>query len=301
MVRIPKAVNIFLQKTNPVSSLDRNLCSAYTVYMKIFMYFSRLLFTIAFSIALSGCAHLQNRDIIYQNSPISSLMAGVYDGETSYRTVRAHGDFGLGTFNGLDGEMVGLEGEFFQITVDGRVHPVDDSMKTPFVVVTFFEPDLAFRIGSVSTMKELEQYLDALLPSRNILYAIRISGIFEHIKARSVPKQHTPYPPLAEAVQQQAIFEFHAIEGTLVGFRSPAYAAGINVPGYHFHFISKDRRSGGHLLDCSMQDGAAAVDSAHILYLTLPGHGDFYRAGLAETQSGELVTIERNGSLNRER
>ncbi len=261
--------------------------------MKTVNFLNRLFITILIGIAITGCTHLQNHDVIYQTSTINSLLAGVYDGATTYGTVKKHGDFGLGTFNGLDGEMVGLEGEFYQIKVDGTVHPVNDSMKTPFVMVTFFEPDQSIQLIKTLDYKQLEQYLDTLLPSKNIFYAVKIEGGFSYIKARSVPVQHKPYPPLVEAVKKQAIFEFHDIEGTIMGFRSPDYVEGINVPGYHLHFIAKDRKAGGHLLDCRLQNVTAEIDGTHGLYMVLPQSGDFYKVDLAQKNTKELDKVEK--------
>ena len=247
-----------------------------------------------FSIATSGCTHsLQNKDIIYQYSTINSLLAGVYDGQTLYSTIRKQGDFGLGTFNSLDGEMIGLDGEFFQIKADGIVNRVDDSMKTPFVMVKFFKPDKSLQLDQALDYKQLAYYLDTLLPTKNIFYAVRIDGMFSYIKARSVPAQHKPYPPLVEAAKKQVIFEFHDIEGTIVGFRSPSYIEGINVPGYHLHFISKDRKSGGHLLDCMLQNVHVEIDDTHELYMVLPHSGDFYNVNLTPNTRKELDKVEK--------
>ncbi|MCP8318695.1 MAG: acetolactate decarboxylase, partial [Candidatus Methylarchaceae archaeon HK01B] len=83
----------------------------------------------------------ENDDILFQTSTISALLEGAYDGNMTYGELKKHGDFGLGTFNGLDGEMAGLDGTFYQVKDDGIAYPVDDSIKTPFALVTFFEAD----------------------------------------------------------------------------------------------------------------------------------------------------------------
>ena len=152
---------------------------------------------------------------------------------------------GIGTFNGLDGEMIGLDGAFYQIKADGIAYLVDGSMRTPFAVVTFFESDQMVWLDKASDYKELEKYLDDLLPTPNIFYALKIEGIFEYIRTRSVPRQNKPYAPLVEVIKNQPIFEFHQVKGTMVGFCYPGYAKGINVPGYHLHFITEDRKEGG--------------------------------------------------------
>src|SRR6476661_8800723 len=72
---------------------------------------------------------------VYQISTISSLLAGGYDGDTTVGELIRHGDFGLGTFNGVDGEMIVLDGQTYRATTDGLAHPVAPTELTPFAVV----------------------------------------------------------------------------------------------------------------------------------------------------------------------
>ncbi|MCW4021036.1 MAG: acetolactate decarboxylase, partial [Candidatus Bathyarchaeota archaeon] len=140
----------------------------------------------------------ENQDVIFQSSTISALLVGVYDGNMTCKELSEKGDFGLGTFQGLDGEMIGLDGRFYQVKVDGAVYSVDDSTKTPFAVVTFFESDKTVQVEEAMNCSRLEQYLDSLLPTKNIMYAVKMVGRFTYLKTRSVPKQNPPYPRLSE-------------------------------------------------------------------------------------------------------
>ena len=179
-------------------------------------------------------------------------MSGLYDGDATISEVTRHGDFGIGTFDALDGEMVVIDGEFYQITSDGASSR-PRLQTTPFAAVTFFEPDLLL-VGGTVDYARLQEYVAGRLPTQNVFYAVRIEGTFDMIKVRSVPKQHKPYPPLTDVVKNQPVFTLHNVKGTLVGFICPGYAKGVNVPGWHLHFISEDRKSGGHLLDFSARD-----------------------------------------------
>lgn len=49
---------------------------------------------------------------IFQLSTINALLEGVFDGNMSYGQLKQHGDFGIGTFNGLDGEMIAFDAAF---------------------------------------------------------------------------------------------------------------------------------------------------------------------------------------------
>ena len=240
-----------------------------------------------------GCAHVQKNDVVFQSSTINALLKGVYDGDVSFGELKRNGDFGIGTFNALDGEMIGLNGVFYQIKVDGVAYPVKDSIKTPFAVVTFFDADKTMMLDTTDNYRQLKTYLDGLLPSRNIFYAIKVEGKFKYIKTRSVPGQKKPYPPLVQVVKKQAFFEFQDIEGTIVGFRSPDYVQGINVPGYHMHFITKDKKAGGHLLECGIQNVTVAIDNIHNFFIALPHGGEFYNLDLAQEKNRELETVEK--------
>jgi len=250
--------------------------------------------TIFLVIALFGCSHFQpNNDVLFQTSTIDALLEGVYDGEVTYKELEQHGDFGIGTFNGLDGEMIGLDGKFYQIKADGVAYPVDSSQKAPFAVVTFFEADKSVVLEQDLNYKQLEQYLDNLLPTKNIFYAIKIDGIFKYIKTRSVPKQNKPYPPLVEVVKNQPTFEFHNVEGTIAGFWCPVYVEGINVPGYHLHFINEAQKAGGHLLECQIKDVKVEIDYTSEFYMALLESNEFYEVDLAKDKQAELDKVEK--------
>lgn len=243
--------------------------------------------------SFTGCVSLRNQDVLYQTSTINALLEGIYDGEETFGELKKYGDFGLGTFNALDGEMVAVDGKFYQIKTDGIAYPVSSSMKTPFAVVTFFKPDKIFIIDKVKNYEELKKFIDERLPSKNIFYAIKIEGNFEYIKTRSVPRQKKPYLPLVEVVKKQSIFTFHNVKGTVIGFRCPSFVKGLNVPGYHLHFITEDRKAGGHILECSMKNVKAEIDYTTKFYLVLPESSRFYKVDVSGNKEKQLEKVER--------
>lgn len=258
------------------------------------------LLTMLLTFSLSGCANLQaNKDILFQASTIDALLVGVYDGDMTFKQLKRHGDFGLGTFNGLDGEMVALDGKFYQVKVDGTAYTAQDSMKTPFSVVTFFEPDISFPVNVRLNYEQLRTYLDERIPTENVFYAFKVEGVFEYIKTRSVPRQVKPYPPLVDVVKHQSVFEFYDVKGTIVGFRTPGFVQGINVPGYHLHFITEDRKAGGHVLACQMQHVGVELDCTSELYLVLPESAAFAAADFSEQRHSELEAVEKDTDTHR--
>ena len=246
------------------------------------------------SLLLIGCAS-QRPDGLMQVSTIDALLAGVYDGHMALGDLRRHGDFGLGTFDRLDGEMIFLDGAFYKVRADGVVTRPPDSETTPFAAVTWFSPNHSRSITGPISGPDLEKLIDQIVPDQNLFCAIRVEGTFKKLRVRSVPAQTKPYPPLVEVTKNQTIFDFENVKGTLVGFRSPAFVKGLNVPGYHIHFLSEDKKLGGHVLELSVKEGTLEVDSkVQWLSVFLPsGNRDFVRADLTLDRSAELESVEQ--------
>lgn len=261
-------------------------------------------FLLVAALTLVGCA--QNRQpeklteasppegTVFQVSTINALMQGLYDGAITCGELKKQGDLGIGTFEGLDGEMVVVDGKVLQVKGDGTVLPVPDGEKTPFATVVFFKADQSEIVKEVAGYDQLQELLDGLVTNRNQFYAIRIDGDFSYVKTRSVSEQSKPYPTLAEAAKNQSVFEMQNVKGAVIGFYCPPYVQGLNVPGYHLHFVTEALKQGGHLLECSLQEGTVQMDIVPEFHMVLPGSIDFARANLTTDHEEELKKIESN-------
>ncbi len=230
--------------------------------------------------------------VLFQASTIGALLDGAFEGDLSFAELGEHGDLGLGTLNRLDGEMIALDGEFFRADVDGRVEPVPPEAQTPFAVVTRFEPTVDELIEGPLGHAELLAQLDRLAPAGAVTCAIRLDGRFELVRARSVPAQSPPYRPLAEVVADQHVFELAGVEGTMLGFRFPAYVEGIEVAGYHLHFLTEDRSRGGHVLDSRAAGLRARLDPSDDLHVELPPQVDLGDPDLAAATHAAIRKAE---------
>jgi acetolactate decarboxylase len=181
-------------------------------------------------------------------------MLGRYDGVLPIPELLRCGDFGLGTLDHLDGELIVLDGRAYQVRGDGVVVEVGSDRSTPFAMVTPFESDGEFACPQVGNLSDLDARLEAL-GQKNHFLAVRVDGRFAAITLRSVHRQEPPYRPLGEVVKSQSVWTHKEVSGTLVGVRSPAWSLGLNVPGDHWHFLSDDRTVGGHVLDCRVREG----------------------------------------------
>jgi acetolactate decarboxylase len=225
---------------------------------------------------------------LYQTSLMSALVDGVYEGQTTYGELHQHGDFGLGTFNDLDGEMVGFDGTFYQLRSDGSARPVVDDQKTPFAVVTFFKADRRLALANVDKAAAIECLSAAT--QENLFTAIRIDGRFSRITTRTVREQRRPFPPLQDAAKGQAETVLTNVVGTVAGFRTPAYAGTLGVPGFHLHFLTADRKSGGHVLDFEIDAADAQLCPMHGLHVELPQTENFLKAKLNTPDMAQRIT-----------
>ncbi|HXS46237.1 MAG TPA: acetolactate decarboxylase [Solirubrobacterales bacterium] len=232
--------------------------------------------------------------VLFQASTIGALLDGAYEGDLSFAELAEHGDLGLGTLNGLDGEMIAIDGRFYRADVDGQVGEVGATARTPFAVVTSFEPTIDRTIGGPLDHLDLLARLDELIPADAVSCAIRLDGGFDLVRARSVPRQKPPYRPLTEVVLEQHVFELADVEGTMLGFRFPDYAEGIEVAGYHLHFISDDRSSGGHVLSSRASELRARLDPSSELHVELPPEIDLADPDLAASTHAAVAAVEHD-------
>ena len=228
---------------------------------------------------------------LFQVSTIDALMQGVYDGNTKLSDLAVKGDFGIGTTNSLDGELVLENGQFFQIKADGKVYRPTGETKTPFASVTKFVPQDSIAITNMN-FQQLKHLVDSLMKSPNYFYAIRLEGEFESVHTRSVPAQHKPYPSLVEVTRQQPEFNISQTRGKLTGFYCPEFVKGFNMPGYHLHFLSDDKTTGGHLLDFKLKSGMLKLDRIRKFEMQLPESDDFQKSEFKTDRSKELKEAE---------
>ncbi len=204
-----------------------------------------------------------------QIGTFSVFCQGAYQGFKSAQSVKEMGDFGLGTLDGLDGEMVMVSGNMVQIPISGIPRPVASSETIPFAAVIRFVPDQVMTVNKALTLDTLKSYLETQMPDKNAIYAIKISGTFSSLTFRSVPKQSLPYPDLGKALSTQKVWKEHQVKATAVGFWSPSFLKDLGIPGFHFHFISEDGQKGGHVLDGELETGSVELqktDSLTVLW-----------------------------------
>ena len=142
---------------------------------------------------------------VFQVSTSGALVAGVYDREVSVQAILEHGNFGLGTFANLDGEMVVVDGHVYQTKGTGQVSEAPADAGAPFAVVTWFEPETDVSISPIGSFNDLQARCDGFRRSANIFYVARTNCSFARVlpprRARSglraapVPQSQWATPP----------------------------------------------------------------------------------------------------------
>lgn len=229
---------------------------------------------------------------MFQVSTSGALIEGLYQGAMTVGDLRRHGDTGLGTFEELDGEMILVDGHCYQARGDGSVTEVDDSTLTPFATVVAFSADNTVTLDGIASLDDLTSRLEGLRTTDNDFFAWRISGHFDELRLRTACR-HASGTPLAEAVADQAVFDFADLTATIVGFWSPPFSQAIAIPGYHLHAISDDRTRAGHVFDLRARQGIAEVHRVSDLHLALPETEAYLQADLGSAHA-DMDAIERS-------
>jgi len=241
--------------------------------------------------ALTAALGLEHHSV-FQVSTSGALVKGVFKGCTTVDDLKSHGDFGLGTFEDLDGELVMLEGHCYQAGAEGVLQEAEDDWLVPFATVTRFNSDKELTLQNITSFEHLQKLVDAERSSNNIFVGLYIEGTFDQIDLRAACKAR-PGEDLVAATGHQSEFSFRDIEGTLVGFWTPEYAKTLNVPGWHLHFISKDRSKGGHVMDLRARSLNAALHFETDFHVAIPETKEFLAADLRGDITAALDIAEK--------
>lgn len=228
---------------------------------------------------------------VTQFAVLDALLVGAYESGIGVGEVRALGDFGIGCVDHLGGEVIVLDGEVFECTVDAPPERMTDEQILPFVDVCP-GPDASVEAVRDADLAALTAQVEAGLASRNLFHAVRLDGEFASVRVRVTPRQRHPFRPLADVTRSQIETVLEGVRGTVVGFWAPAIYQGVTVAGLHMHFLAEDRRSGGHVLDVTVADAALRL-SAHARFdLRLPTDPVFLSTELTHGEDHRIAVVE---------
>ncbi|SHM73558.1 acetolactate decarboxylase [Chitinophaga jiangningensis] len=224
----------------------------------------------------------------------SGLMGGLFEGFYPVSKLLQHGNFGLGAPDKIDGELLVLNGVAYQTTSTGATRVLPGNHLVSFAMVHPFVTKRRLRAPAVISKSMFFTMLDTLMPQKNGLYAVHIKGRFKYLKTRAFPPVTShPYPTLASMIPQQKFFEFENIEGELVGYRLPAYMDNTNISGYHFHFLSADKKHGGHIVDLTLSGVTIEIDQLESYTVELPDTEEFRHFDFHQNRAEDIKQVER--------
>ncbi len=238
-----------------------------------------------------------DKNKVYQVALLQSLTLGQYDGVMTVEELKEHGDIGIGTYEGVNGEMIYLDGEMYQALGDGTVVLAEDSETVPFATVGFFDKDDEVKDQKVESLDGMKEELNKIVKDNgnNQFYFIKAQGTYEDVLVRSELKQEKPYKTLDEALKKdQKEFEYKDVSGTLVAIYFPEYMSTLNAPGWHFHFISDDKEMGGHVLEITNFEGDIMVSEMNQFELYCPDTDSFNEEDLSVDQSERIKSVEQD-------
>ncbi|AQP54398.1 acetolactate decarboxylase [Vagococcus penaei] len=209
-------------------------------------------------------------NILYQHGTLGALMAGLMDGNLTMNDLLENGDFGIGTLHGLDGEVVVLNGRAYQARSTGEFVELNGSELTPYAAVTNFRANRYFFVDTPESSDKLKKNIFNHLLSPNLFAAIKISGVFDKMHVRVMPKQFPPYQKLVDVAKVQPEFTRNHVKGTIVGFFTPTLFQGTAAAGFHLHFIDETETFGGHILDFDLSHGLVEISDIETLTQHFP-------------------------------
>jgi acetolactate decarboxylase len=192
---------------------------------------------------------------LYQCSHAFVFEQGLYDGVCSIQKLKQQGAFGLGTFDGLNGELTVLDGQCYHSTEAKNLNIADDEALVPWAAVTRFTgASCSDELAACATFSELEEKLLKLTDATRTPYAFHIQGEFNHITFRDVLKQDKPYTKSIKTIFDESPRQHvDNITADLVGFYTPEYMYPIKPKGLHLHGLSHDKTCGGHVLELNLE------------------------------------------------
>ena len=236
-----------------------------------------------------------DRDTFFQVSLLQGLTFGDYHGSVSVKELKQKGDTGLGTFDGLDGEMIMVDGSVYKAKGDGTVELADDSETIPFCGITFLDDDEAWSVENIETYDELLAILNQKVEENgpNRFYAARVTGRFSEMNVRSEYAQEEPYKPLAKVLEtDQTFYDYSDMDGTIVAMYCPPYMSDLNACGWHLHFLSDDKTKGGHVLGLQIEKADISLDITDSFEMKLPDNDMFSGFDLTIDQSEDIKKVE---------
>lgn len=206
---------------------------------------------------------------MFQYSTFDKINNGDYDGGITIQEIRKKGDFGLGTFHQLEGELVIVENKFYQC-YKRECKAVVEKQMIAWAALCHFPKNAQIHILKKNSYDDFRNNKIPFVQFKNHLVAVKVKGIFSFIELTSTPKQKKPYPTIQSVINQSTKYPIKNIQGTLVGWYAPEFMSGIKSSGFHFHFVDDQEKIGGHVLEFNLEEGTIQYSNMEYFFVQFP-------------------------------
>ena len=229
---------------------------------------------------------------LYQISTLNALMLGDYKGAVKVGDLLKVANIGIGTYDGLNGEAIFFNGKAYDGLATGEVKEMSKDDSLPFATVAKFDENVKENIISFNSMNDFKEKIEQFIEgNKNYFYMIKIEGKF-NVRVRSCFKQEEPYKPLYTVAKDQREFEYKDEEGYVIGIYSPNYVEGINMPGWHIHFLNKALTHGGHILEVSSSEAKMKINLLDEWDVIMPHNKEFASWNLTQDLKSKTAAVE---------
>ncbi len=239
-----------------------------------------------------------DNNCMYQVSTLQALALGYTRSVVRTDELLSHGNTGLGTFEDVNGEMIVIDRHCYQAAEKGSVTEMPPDTGVPFASVANLQGDRVFTLSEIPDIEHLKMELNLKIEEDfglNSMHIAKIEGDFERVDARSESAYRSHHVELKDILgKTQKSFCFEQIRGTMVCIYYPDYMDGINAPGWHLHFISEDRKWGGHVFDLQMRRGEVFLDKISRIEIQLPSEPAFDTYSLKEASQQDIKEVEQS-------
>ncbi|MGM5632061.1 acetolactate decarboxylase [Apibacter raozihei] len=227
------------------------------------------------------------KQVLYQFSTINALMSGIIKGNFKAKDVLACGNFGLGCSDGMSGEII-IDGEMLEGKDNHELRELKNTDLLPFAQITTFNPEKSFQATHLNK-SNLHEKLSQNVLLDNVFLAVKIVATFNKVVIRTPKDGGENYKDGSEFAHNQLVRTFENSRGILIGFWSPEFFENVSVAGFHLHYVSEDKKVGGHVFEFDCLEAEVFYETKFNLSLKLFNTEEYLKKDLDNDKMMEMV------------
>lgn len=190
--------------------------------------------------------------------------------------------------------MIIFKGKAYLSDISGKAVPLKGNTTVPFADVFSFSKPQVNSTYSDLTIEKILSIIKHKHYGDNYFYIIKITGKFSKINARTIPPAKKGYTLSQWITKNQKFHDLKNVEGTMTGIYSPKYLASVAVPGFHFHFITKDLSHVYHVYSFKSAQVNVQIEKINNFQIILPDTKEYQKANI-QTFSHDTISKMEEG------